>query len=59
MKTFTRVLGTLIVFTACSFVFVMAYMYYETERQEAIERECVTAFRDGGVLAAECSTLFE
>ena len=31
MKTCKRVLGTLLVFAACSFVFVMAYMYFETE----------------------------
>jgi hypothetical protein len=41
MPTTLKVLGTLLVFCACSFMFVMVWMYFDAERQEAFEWECI------------------
>jgi zinc transporter ZupT len=59
MRTTKRILGTLLVFTACSFVFVMLAMYVDTAREEAKERECIAAFRTGGYLSKACADLCE
>ena len=58
-KTTRNVLGTRRVFAAGSCVCSLFYASISTERQAALERECIAGCKNDGFLSQECSDVFE